>query len=81
MEGSGKPVPELDQSAKDALLSHSWPGNVRELDNVAQRALILQTEGIIKSEHIMFEPDNLSSSTARIICEVCGAKMPRLMFI
>lgn len=60
VEGTGKPVPALDQSAKESLLSHSWPGNVRELDNVAQRALILQTEGVITKDHIMFEPDNIS---------------------
>lgn len=64
VEGSGKPVPSLDQSAKEALLSHSWPGNVRELDNVAQRALILQSEGVISKDQIMFEPENISNNSA-----------------
>ena len=63
VEGSGKPVPELDVSAIKALESHHWPGNVRELDNVAQRALILQNDGIITSDHIMFEPDQVSQSS------------------
>ncbi|MDX1811097.1 MAG: sigma-54 dependent transcriptional regulator [Gammaproteobacteria bacterium] len=66
VEGSGKPVPALDDSAKQALLSHTWPGNVRELDNVAQRALILQSEGVITADHIMFEPDNISQSPAPV---------------
>ncbi len=63
VEGTGKPVPKLDESARQALLAHRWPGNVRELDNVVQRALILQTDGVIAAEHIMFEPDNLSSGS------------------
>ena len=62
VEGSGKPVPNLDQSAKETLIAHNWPGNVRELDNVSQRALILQSEGVVTSEHIMFEPDNISAT-------------------
>lgn len=34
------------------MLSYSWPGNARELDNVIQRALVLQTQGIIEEEHL-----------------------------
>ncbi len=39
----GKPVPELTESAAEALQAYSWPGNVRELENVMQR-LVLMTE-------------------------------------
>ena len=69
VEGSGKPVPQLDDSAIEALLAHRWPGNVRELDNVMQRALILQTEDIITSNHIMFEPDNISSGSSAFFAQ------------
>lgn len=62
-KGSGQPIPELDKAAEQTLLSHRWPGNVRELDNVAQRALILQTNHTISAEHIMFEPESMSGST------------------
>jgi len=57
---SGKAIPELELSTHEKLLDHTWPGNVRELDNVAQRALILQGDGLVKVEHIMFEPDATS---------------------
>ena len=60
LEGTGKPVPVLDAGAEKTLLAHNWPGNVRELDNVTQRALILQSNGVISEDHIMFEPDQVS---------------------
>lgn len=62
IEGTGKPAPELDEGAMKSIMSHNWPGNVRELDNVTQRALILQTSGVIREEHIMFEPDQVYQS-------------------
>jgi len=61
MDGTGKPAPVLDESAKKTLIAYNWPGNVRELDNVTQRALILQVDGVISKEHIMFESELLST--------------------
>ena len=37
----GGKLPQLSNSAKQALKAYPWPGNVRELENVVQRALIL----------------------------------------
>ena len=48
-------TPALADDAQDALLSYNWPGNVRELDNVMQRALILQNEGLVTASEIHFE--------------------------
>jgi len=62
LEGTGKPVPSIDAGAEKSIVAHSWPGNVRELDNVTQRALILQSDGVIKSDHIMFEPDQVAET-------------------
>ncbi|WP_269570327.1 sigma-54 interaction domain-containing protein [Legionella tunisiensis] len=45
-------IPSLSDEAKQALLEYSWPGNARELDNVVQRALVLQTQGIIEVPHL-----------------------------
>ncbi|MFA5959312.1 MAG: sigma-54 dependent transcriptional regulator [Tatlockia sp.] len=45
-------IPALSEEAKQALLEYSWPGNARELDNVVQRALVLQTNGIIEEPHL-----------------------------
>lgn len=45
-------VPQLSDRAQKALLQYPWPGNARELDNVIQRALVLQSEGLIEPEHL-----------------------------
>ncbi len=45
-------VPLLSPMAQKTMLAYSWPGNTRELDNVIQRALVLQTQGIIETEHL-----------------------------
>ena len=48
-------IPWLSSSAQDILLSHDWPGNVRELENVMQRALVLQSGGVIEVEDVIID--------------------------
>ncbi|WP_115708665.1 sigma-54-dependent transcriptional regulator [Legionella sainthelensi] len=61
-------VPVISPAAQKLMLAYPWPGNARELDNVIQRALVLQTQGIIEAEHLQLSlnaplvPD--TSSTA-----------------
>ncbi|MCD6560240.1 MAG: sigma-54-dependent Fis family transcriptional regulator [Deltaproteobacteria bacterium] len=38
---------ELHPEVWKALYNHSWPGNVRELENVIERAVVLDSDGII----------------------------------
>ncbi|MFJ1267381.1 sigma-54-dependent transcriptional regulator [Legionella lytica] len=45
-------VPVISPTAQKSMLAYTWPGNTRELDNVIQRALVLQTQGIIEVEHL-----------------------------
>ena len=52
-------VPILNEAAIQALLHYSWPGNARELDNVMQRALVLQTQGMIEPCHLHLPTANL----------------------
>ncbi len=42
----------LDESALDALRSHSWPGNVRELLHAVEAAVVVCEESEIRSEHL-----------------------------
>ena len=48
-------IPWLSECARDVLLEHIWPGNVRELENVIQRALVLQSGGVIEAEDIIID--------------------------
>ncbi|MGC1182248.1 sigma-54-dependent transcriptional regulator [Legionella sp.] len=56
-------VPVISSAAQKLMLDYLWPGNARELDNVIQRALVLQTQGIIESEHLHL------STTSTIVLE------------
>ncbi len=38
---ANKSITQIDDSAIEALLSHSWPGNIRELENAIERAVVL----------------------------------------
>lgn len=55
-------LPVLNEEATQALLHYSWPGNARELDNVIQRALVLQTQGVIEISHLQLSEVNLEES-------------------
>jgi two-component system response regulator FlrC len=53
----GKKLPVFSADAATVMQDYGWPGNVRELDNVIQRALILQQNGYILPESLVFEGD------------------------
>jgi two-component system, response regulator FlrC len=48
----------LDASAIFALGNYAWPGNVRELQNVMQRAVIMNENGVITEQDIVFDEMN-----------------------
>jgi len=43
----GKTIKEVSREAMERLMSHHWPGNVRELENLIERAIILNREGVL----------------------------------
>ncbi len=57
-QANGKMTPSLGEDAKTRLLTHHWQGNVRELDNVIQRALIIQQDGVIRARDLYIEASN-----------------------
>lgn len=59
---TGQTLPNLSNEAKQRLLVHPWPGNVRELDNLMQRALILDSDGVIDADELCFESEGAESS-------------------
>jgi len=44
-----KPVPTLDQNAKQLLFGYNWPGNIRELENVLKRAVVFADRVVLPS--------------------------------
>ncbi|MBX2987661.1 MAG: sigma-54-dependent Fis family transcriptional regulator [Bdellovibrionaceae bacterium] len=51
----GKRNLNLNDEARDRILSWSWPGNIRELENVIERAVALTAGEIIGGEMIRFD--------------------------
>ncbi len=51
----GKTLPKFDTMAIHKMQAYAWPGNVRELENVVQRALILEQNGIVSADDLIFE--------------------------
>jgi len=43
---------QLDDEAKQILLSYPWPGNVRELKNIAEQISVLAQEKLISADHL-----------------------------
>ncbi|MDP3694708.1 MAG: helix-turn-helix domain-containing protein [Desulfocapsaceae bacterium] len=48
----GKPVPKIDSSFLNALLSYSFPGNIRELQNIIERAVALAREPVLTARDL-----------------------------
>jgi transcriptional regulator with GAF, ATPase, and Fis domain len=44
----GRPFMVVSPEAARLLESYPWPGNVRELENVAERAVILSPDGVLR---------------------------------
>ncbi|MEW8028400.1 MAG: sigma-54 dependent transcriptional regulator [Candidatus Thiodiazotropha sp.] len=63
---AGQALPSLSDEAKQSLLAHTWPGNVRELDNLMQRALILDSDGVIDTDELCFESEGAESKTVQV---------------
>ncbi len=48
----GAPTPMMSPDALAVLQSYTWPGNVRQLRNAMERAVVLQTSGIVEVQHL-----------------------------
>ncbi len=43
---------EISPEAWKALYNYSWPGNIRELENIIERAVVLNSNGLIRMEDL-----------------------------
>ncbi|MFZ7112131.1 MAG: sigma-54-dependent transcriptional regulator [Desulfatiglandales bacterium] len=48
----GKEKIDLTPDTWKALYGYSWPGNVRELENIIERAVVLNSDGLIEPEDL-----------------------------
>jgi two-component system response regulator HydG len=52
---NAKPINGIESKAMEILLGYEWPGNVRELENVIERSVVLDRDGIIGSDDLPSE--------------------------
>lgn len=50
-------VKGLSPSAKELLFNYSWPGNVRQLKNSLERAILVETDDWIESDHFSLDSE------------------------
>jgi two-component system, NtrC family, response regulator HydG len=49
---NSKEMKGLESKAMETLLGYEWPGNVRELENVIERSVVLDRDGIIGTDDL-----------------------------
>jgi two-component system NtrC family response regulator len=62
-ERLGRPRPSVHKAVYSAFNLYAWPGNIRELENVVERALVLDRDGVLGLDDL---PDRLQASGQRI---------------
>jgi two-component system, NtrC family, response regulator len=53
-----RPLPTIDREVYSAFNLYGWPGNIRELENVVERALVLDRDGVISVDDL---PDRVQT--------------------
>ncbi len=54
--------PKVERAAHQAFNTYPWPGNIRELENVIERALVLDRDGVVGLDDL---PERLQGSDRR----------------
>jgi two-component system NtrC family response regulator len=62
-ERLSRPRPSVDRDVYSLFTLYHWPGNVRELENVIERAMVLDRDGVIGLDDL---PDRLRQRQQRV---------------
>jgi transcriptional regulator with PAS, ATPase and Fis domain len=62
---TGFPLPYVDRSALEWLLSQPWPGNVRQLENIIEQAAVLCPGGLITPEHLPLPRERAAAESTK----------------
>ena len=62
-ERLGRDRPTIDKAVYSIFNLYGWPGNIRELENVIERALVLDKDGLLALEDL---PDRLRTREQRV---------------
>ena len=54
-----KPIPKFDDGVLELLKNYRWPGNVRELENIIQRLIVFDDDGMVKKSDL---PDYMKTN-------------------
>ncbi len=54
-ERTGKSISVISSEALQLLMNYDWPGNARQLENVIERAVLLETTGVLQAENLPIE--------------------------
>jgi two-component system, NtrC family, response regulator HydG len=57
----GRGVRGIAREAMEAMVAYPWPGNVRELENVIERAVVLDRDGVVGEDDL---PEHVSKTPA-----------------
>jgi DNA-binding NtrC family response regulator len=57
-------IKDISPEAEELLVSYRWPGNIRELRNVIERIIVLESDEIVRPEHLPMEILNSRSMVA-----------------
>lgn len=67
---------QLDESARQLLMSYGWPGNVRELKNIAEQISVLAKDKMVTADQLSTFLPNRENNTRMPAISHMGNSMP-----
>ncbi len=72
----GVKCPKIAPDALKLLLSHDYPGNIRELENILERCIVMDEDGIIDANDL---PEFFNKDAVKYGLNICeGQEWPTL---